>query len=163
VAIELRRFSPDDWQTYKSIRLEALRAEPQFFGASYAFESTLSDEDWKARLLNPLCAVWGLYDSDECIGLTGIMQDREDPTAAFMIASFMRSEYRRKGLSALYYKARIDWASEQGYKLVYVAHRRGNLVSRSANQKFGFTYSHSKDVLWPDGTTDQSLCYKLEL
>jgi RimJ/RimL family protein N-acetyltransferase len=78
-------------------------------------------------------------------------------------ASFIRGEYRGRGLSALYYQTRIDWAREQGYTDVYVAHRIGNDASRAANQKFGFKYTHTETTTWPDGTVSDKLWYRLIL
>jgi len=159
----LRHFTVDDWQVYKSIRLEALEAEGHFFGARIAIESAQTDEQWKERLANEKCAIWGLYDSEVCIGLTGAVEMREDIQGALFIASYIRKEYRGKGLSALYYQARIEWAKDMGYKFAEVHHRRDNLASKAANQKFGFIYTHTVNVPWPDGTDDDSLYYRLRL
>ena len=159
----LRRFSPDDWQVFRSIRLEALQTNPRFFGSSYDLEVVRSDEDWVNRLADDTNAFWGLFDQDTCIGLTGLYQLSNDPGAVMFIASFIRPEYRRKGLSILFYEARIAWAREHGYKLARIGHRGGNEASRAANQKFGFQFTYSESMLWPDGTEDEDLHYQLEL
>ena len=78
-------------------------------------------------------------------------------------ASYIRKEYRGQGISALFYQTRIDWARENGYTEVYVAHREGNDASRAANQKFGFKYTHTEQTVWPDGTQSNKLWYRLEL
>ena len=158
----LRRFTVDDWQVYKSIRIGALEADGHFFGARIAIESALTDEQWRERLANEKVAIWGLYDEELCIGLTGAMEMREDTKGALFIASYIRKEYRGKGFSALYYQARLDWARSMGYKFAEVHHRRGNLASKAANQRFGFIYTHTENVPWPDGTQDDSLHYRLD-
>ena len=160
----LRRFTTDDWQVFKAIRLEALRTELYFFGGRYILEVGLPDDEWKDRLSHPDdAAFWGLYDGDECIGLTGIKKHPNYPGSMVLSASFIRGEYRGRGLSALYYQTRIDWAREQGYTDVYVAHRIGNDASRAANQKFGFKYTHTETTTWPDGTVSDKLWYRLIL
>jgi len=163
MGLNLRRFTIDDWQVYKSIRLEALDKEANFFGGRYAVESLLTDTDWQERLANQKCAVWGLYDGDACIGLTGVMELKEDPACALLIASYIRQEYRGRGLSELYYRARLDWARTMGYKWAEVHHRRTNVISKAANQKFGFQYIKTENVLFPDGTYDDSLYYRLPI
>ena len=93
----LHRFTTDDWQAYKSIRLEALQKESRFFGGKYVVESALSDEEWQARLDDiSASAYWGLYDGEACIGLTGIIPLKDDPDGACLIASYIRSAYRHK-------------------------------------------------------------------
>lgn len=160
----LRKLTPDDWQTHKAIRLEALQIEPQFFGGRYAEESARTDQEWIDQLAQEdYWAFWGLYDGDVCIGLTGAVELRADATCALLIASYIRKEYRNQGLSKLYYEARIEWARSKGYKSVEVHHRANNLISKAANQKFGFQYWKTENVLWPDGSYDDSLFYRLTL
>ena len=127
-------------------------------------EIGLSDDEWEDRLSDPAeGSYWGLYDGDECIGLTGIKKHPNYPDSMVLSSSFIRKEYRGLGLSALYYQTRIDWAREQGYKDVHVAHRSGNDASKAANQKFGFVYTHTEPTTWPDGTMNDKLWYRLEL
>lgn len=160
----LRRFSPEDWQTFKAIRLEALETESYFFGGRHTLESPLSDEEWLDRLSHPDDgAFWGLYDGNECIGLTGIRKHPNYPDSMVLSASYIRKEYRGQGISALFYQTRIDWARENGYTEIYVAHRQGNDASRAANQKFGFKYTHTEQTIWPDGSQNNKLWYRLQL
>ena len=159
----LRRFTADDWQAFKAIRLETLEKEQHFMGAPLAHEQTFPDQEWMARLSNPDSAIWGLYDGDTCIGLTGVVKDRDNPEVARLIASYIRQEYRNRGLSALFYQARIDWAREKGFKYAEVHHRQDNLASKAANQKFAFEHIGSKMIPWPDGTEDIQVSYRLTL
>lgn len=160
----MKRYKKEDWQALKRIRLEALQVEPHFFGGRYQEEAARSDQHWIDMLAkDDYWAFWGLYDGDTCIGLTGAAQLRTDPTCVLLIASYIRTTYRSQGLSALYYQARIEWARSLGYKSIEVHHRRDNHISKAANQKFGFIYTHTDTVLWPDGTYDDRECYRLIL
>jgi RimJ/RimL family protein N-acetyltransferase len=160
----LRRFTVDDWRLYKSIRLEALKTEAYYFASTYTQEAGLSDVEWRDSLAHPDDRVcWGLYNGDECIGLTAIRKHPNYPGSMVLAASYIRREYRGRGLSALFYQTRLNWAREHGYTDVYIAHRKGNDASRAANQKFGFKYTHSESTVWPDGSTNDKLWYRLEL
>ncbi|WP_426789485.1 GNAT family N-acetyltransferase [Sphingobacterium sp. WOUb80] len=160
---ELRHFGIEDWQSYKKIRLEALFSTPEVFGSNYQKESAYSDEEWIALLENPKCAMFGLYDLGTLVGLTGVVLDRADESNAILIASFIQEAHRGKGLSGLFYRARIAWAAAQGCVRVTVSHRVGNEASKAANQSFNFRYSHSQEVLWPDGLKAEELIYVLNL
>jgi RimJ/RimL family protein N-acetyltransferase len=156
----LKKLTPDDWLIFKQIRLEALQQAHGVFGGSYEKESQHPDDYWQERISDPLSAYWGLFHDNEIIGLTGA---RAYDTDIFLVASYIRAEHRKKGLSTLYYRARIDWAKENGYKKVIVSHREDNIASKKANQNFGFVYTHTEPKTWPDGKTQNNVFYSLTL
>ncbi len=137
--------------------------EPQFFGSTYAAEAAWSDDDWIDILKDSTVATWGLYYKGDCVGMTRIGPFRDTKDTLILRASYIRKEYRGMGLSALFYRVRIDWAKERGYRRLLVSHRVGNAASGAANQKFGFKYSHTDDKKWPDGKVEGHLFYELLL
>jgi hypothetical protein len=58
--ISLKKFNPDDWQEFRSIRLEALAAHPNFFSPSRD-ENQFTEAEWKQRLKNENACTFGLY------------------------------------------------------------------------------------------------------
>jgi RimJ/RimL family protein N-acetyltransferase len=156
-------FQPDHWSTFRAIRLEALRNEPRFFGAGYEEEVKETEAQWRKTLSHQIGAHWGLFHHGTCIGLTGIWPFRKQTDTLILRASYIAPEHRGKGLSALFYRARIEWARDHGIKHLVISHREGNEASRAANQKFGFRYTHSEEKLWPDGITEGHLFYELIL
>lgn len=159
----LHRLLPSEWAEYKSIRLEALQSNPEMFGSSYLKEVTYSQNDWIALLENDKRAIFVLYNIDSIIGLTGVAIDRDDATSAVLFSSFIRPEHRGKGMARLFYQARIDWAREKKCSSITVSHRAGNEISKAANQRFGFKYTYTKEVTWPDGVSADEVMYVLQL
>lgn len=159
----LRRLNPDDWEIYRAIRLETLQKESSLFTSTYEKESAYTKQSWRGALEETTRAMFALYHGDQCIGLTGVLQWREDSTAAVFIASYIRADHRGKGLSSDFYRARINWAKGQGYKRAVVSHRADNLASKAANQKFGFVFTHSESKTWPDGSVQDQVFYELKL
>jgi RimJ/RimL family protein N-acetyltransferase len=159
----LCRLLPVDWRSYKSIRLEALATDPGVYGSNLIKESAFPDEQWLYRLGQSGSAYWALFCAEELVGLTGIYSDPDHPDEAKFIASFIRPRHRGKGLSALFYSARIDWAVEKGLKRLLVSHRAGNDPSRAAIIRAGFKYTHSESQRWPDGRDAEHMFYTLEL
>lgn len=151
----VRQFEARDWPTYKAIRLEALSRHEDKFGASFTAESAWRDSQWEYMLGKPDQAFFGLYDGDTLIGSTGVVTDKFDKSGkgAVLIASYIREDYRGRGLSRLLYAARIQWVIESGrYKRVIVGHKEGNEASRRANQAFGFEYIGPERTQWGDGS-----------
>ena len=159
----LRRFVPADWESYKLIRLQALQTNPEMFGSSYAKEALYSQNDWVSLLEIDTRAMFGLYHLDSLIGLSGATIKKENPFTAILFASFIKKTYRGLGLSKLFYQVRMDWARSKKCESVTVSHRLGNEISKAANQSFGFTYSHTNNVVWPYGVYDDELVYVLTL
>ncbi|WP_126973944.1 GNAT family N-acetyltransferase [Gynurincola endophyticus] len=143
--------------------MEALRTDPGMFGSNYLQEEQYDQQHWISLLENKSRAIFGLYNEQQLIGLTGVVLNKENASNAIFIASFIRPAYRGKGLSRLFYQARIDWARQQKCQSITVSHREGNTVSRAANQYFGFKYSHAENIDWPDGVQAKSLIYTLQL
>jgi len=159
----IRVFSLKDVQLYKNIRLEALQSEPSFFGSNYAREAAFTEEEWLSRINNNSSACFGLFYNEELIGLTGIYIDPDNAALGQLAQSYIRKEFRGKGLSALLYDARIAWARDRGLNSLQVGHRENNIASKRANQHHGFKYTHREAVNWPGGSTGDILYYLLEL
>lgn len=160
-AFSIRQFSPPETGAYKAIRLEALQLEPGMFGNSYAMEAALTEQEWLERITAPGNARFGLYHLTELIGLTGIVADKEKPGEAYMTQSYIRKAYRGRGLSRLLYQARIEWAKANAVKRLIIGHKESNIISKAANQHFGFVYTHSENREWPDGSNQPMLYYEL--
>jgi len=149
---KIERIAPSQWQDYKLIRLEALKTNPELFGSSYAKEVLYSQDDWIA-----------LYHLDLLIGLSGVVLNRDNQSEAILISSFIKEAYRGRGLSQLFFQARIEWARQKECAQVIVSHRVGNEASKAANQRCGFVYTYSKESRWPDGLLAEELMYCLWL
>lgn len=158
------QFQPDDWPTFKALRLESLLEEPAVFGGIYQEEVLRSENEWKIRLSDTGKAYFGLFtESNECIGLTGMAKHNDTQQVATLVASYIRKDYRGIGLSSLLYRIRLEWAKNNGVKKLIVSHRDGNFASKSANQHFGFSFTHSENAIWPDGKEALNLFYELNL
>ncbi|RQO68953.1 hypothetical protein DBR40_18380 [Pedobacter sp. KBW01] len=145
---------------YKSMRLEAIQTEPAMFRCTTPAEADLTDIQWLERVKDPR-AVFGLFANDEFVGMTSILLINEEE--GYMGQSYIQKEHRGNGLSALFYKTRMAWALDHQLKRLCVSHRESNLISKAANQRFGFHYSHREPCSWLDGTTEDVLYYVLNL
>jgi GNAT superfamily N-acetyltransferase len=159
----IHKFHPEESMAYRTIRLEALKSEPGFFGNSYGTEAEYPLEFWRDYIESPLRGIFGLYGGEELVGLTSIFCTSEKPGEGYLTQSYIRKPHRGKGLSAMLYNARIAWALEAGLKCLIVGHRASNFISKAANQRYGFCYSHREPRHWPDGSEDDMLYYKLML
>lgn len=156
----IRQFNTDEWPLYKQLRLEALKLEPSMFRVTIPPETELSDAGWAERI-NETRAVFGLYHNNTLIGVTSILLLNDEE--AYLGQSYIQKEYRGKGLSSLFYKIRLSWASLKQLKRLSISHRKSNAASKAANQRFGFRYTHTTPCTWQDGQSEDVLYYVLDL
>ena len=162
--ITVRPFTADEWRRFREVRLRALRADPGVFSSNHAREAAKDEAHWRARLSDPQCGVFAVLDGDEVIGMTGVYVPADDPTSAGLWGSWLEPAHRRLGLSHRMYAARIDWArAHPTVERVLVSHRASNVASMQANQRHGFVLTGRATREWPDGRTEDEVCYELRL
>ena len=164
--IFIRALNPDDWEILRAIRTRAVTMHPSYFMASAEEAQNYLPETWKETLDGHGKQVFGLFDGKTLIGVTAVFTKRDDPSGLTgnMAYSFIEPAYRRRGLTDLFYKARIDWAlAHTHWTTLVTAHRAGNEPSRRAILRNGFTLAETKMTTWPSGGGDLEYCYTLDL
>lgn len=162
----IRALEPGDWQTFREIRLQALRGDPGFFFAPLSEEAALPPAEWQKRLERTAQCFFGYFDGTKLVGITGVVTAREDASGrtALFIASYLQPAYRGRGIAALFYKARFDWVREQPrIDRIVVSHRASNEPSRRAILGHGFVETGRALRRWPDGATDDEVLYEIRL
>ena len=165
MTVTLRRLGPADWRALRAVRLRALADAPGNFFRSLVEDAAQPDTHWQAMLANPASAIFGAFDGELIVGLTGAFTDRDDPsgaTAAFGM-TWLDPAYRRQGVSQRYYEARIAWARAQGYARIEVGHRASNAASGAAMRRAGFRMIGRRPHPWPDGVVEDDVLYELAL
>ncbi|MBK9152907.1 MAG: GNAT family N-acetyltransferase [Chloracidobacterium sp.] len=162
----IRKLEEDDWEIFRQVRLKALATDPLVFGSNYDREADQPVVQWQESLGDEAVAIFVLFARTLPMGITGVSVYRDDPSnrTAILWGSWLEPEIRGKGLSKMFYKARINWAREHPtVARLIISHRASNLASRSANQKFGFSLTHVTEKVWNDGITEEEFHYELIL
>ena len=166
MTISIRPFTPDEWADLRAIRLRALQNHPDVFSSNYKREEAYDEARWREMIAQDTGCVFGLYDGDKVIGLTGVFVSRDDPTGktAVFAMSYIDPAYRGQKLSRYLYEARIGWAQAQPQiEKIVISHRESNEASRRANQAFGFQHIDTQAKDWPDGTSENEMIYQLDV
>ena len=165
-SVMIRALDPWEWETFRDFRLGALKASPGVFAMSYEEELTRTPEMWRNTVKGQTHQVFGLFDDDTLIGITGVFSWWEDTSGetAIFVMSFILPSHRGRHLSRMFYEARIQWVREhRRFKRIIVSHRESNEVSKFANQRHGFLQTHRLPHTWPDGTTEDEIFYELTI
>ena len=162
----IRALEPSEWEAFREFRLTSLKASPGVFSFSYDQATAQSPQDWRTAIKGDDHQVFGIFDDERLVGVTGAFSYEGDPTGqtAVLVMSFILPSHRRRGLSRMLYEARLAWIlAHPKFRRVLVAHRKSNEASRRANQRHGFRLTHTVSHVWPDGETGDEVFYELEL
>lgn len=89
---------PEDLETFRAIRLESLRRAPWAFANTEADWTALPDDEWRARLSNP---VFVAFAGTEPVGIMGLLRQKGQKTShrATLIMVYLRDDRRGNGLA----------------------------------------------------------------
>ena len=147
--LALRTLTPDDWQLWRALRLEALREAP------YAFGSKLTDwqgggdteERWRHRLTSvPYNLV--AYVDDKPAGMASGTTADDEPCAAELISLWVAPFVRGRGVGDALVQSVLAWARERRYEQIILAVDAGNAAAVALYERHGFVYTRdSRDTI----------------
>lgn len=112
--VELRVVTPDDWETWRDIRLEALARAPYAFGSRLADWEAAPEERWRGRLelagSHNLVAVAGGTPVGMATGVAG-----DEPGEASLISMYVSASARGLGVGGALVDAVERWAARGGH------------------------------------------------
>ncbi len=101
MTITIRHLGIEELQDYKSMRLETLQNEPRAFSGDYEEEAAQGDDYHWIRL--QVSTVYGAYDGEKIIGMTGVILFREKKLQhkAALWGVYVSPSHRGKGIARL--------------------------------------------------------------
>lgn len=97
-ALIITGLEPDDWLALKTIRLEALKMEPQSFGSKYEDNFNRSDSEWQNQAKNPDLNYFLATYAGYLVGMVGLSKIKNASKYVELIALYVNHKYRRKGI-----------------------------------------------------------------
>jgi len=140
--ISLKTLTKNDWRIYKSLRLQSLRDSPDSFGATFATECTLNDDEWSTRLdyaarsMNGVLVI-ALLD-DHPIGLAcGVTHSLKNQDG-HIYQMWISPKARGLGIGHQLLTHIINWAKNEKLKRLSLAVTTTNIVALKLYQALGF-------------------------
>lgn len=166
--ITIRLMHPDEWESFSRLRLRALKLAPGVFHGNFEAESKQGEEDWRRWLTKPGRAIFGLFNNNHLIGITGIEKgdwSGEAPEhSAVLWGSWIEPEWRGNGFSKLLFENRITWAEQHPeIERLLLGIREGNTVSEASALRHGFHLLRRQPETWPDGQSADVLIFERRL
>lgn len=135
----LRTLTPDDWTTWRSMRLAALADAPEAFGSRLEDWVNADEGRWRERLSLPGAIDLLAYDTDtgEPVGMaTGTPV--EDGGGVELISMWVAPAARGHGVAAALIDAVSHWGADAGARTLALSVMRDNHAARRAYEKNGF-------------------------
>ena len=144
--VRIRSLQPDEWRTYRAVRLAALRDVPEAFGGTYADSLALTEREWRERCEQP---AWFALDGAEAVGMVRTWRhpDKELPE---LISMWVAPVARGTSVAADLVTAVLDRTRAEGDAGVYLRVTTANDRARALYRRLGFVPNGITDTL-PDG------------
>jgi len=148
---DVRVLGPDDWPSWREIRLLALLDSPDAFGSTHAREVAFTDEDWRGRLESgESVSVLAEDAAGRAVGMGCGFPDR--PASVHVVAMWVAPHARGRGVAHDVLRCIEAWAAERGLGLHLDVNTR-NTVARRSYERYGFVATGSTRPL-RTGSTD---------
>lgn len=128
--ISVQPAKPDEWTTYRDLRLRALLDSPDAFGSTYEAEATRSDAMWSARIATATSSgkdrVLFAFNRDDACGLIWCKLSSDEPAVAHLFQMWVDPASRGMGAGRALLKEAISWAESVGVKRVFLGVTAGD-------------------------------------
>lgn len=163
--IKFEELTKTDAAIYRSLRLEALRQDPEAFASESAVEEKLAVDDFAEHLSREHAITVGAFDGDKLVGIVTLVKETLPKMRhrATLEAVYVTPEYRGRRLSRLMIEKLMDIAREEGVvKKFYLFVMTSNKLAIQAYKRMGFSiYGEDAEAMWEgDHYVDEYLMAK---
>ena len=138
----VRRFTSNEWRTYKELRLRALGDSPDAFGSTLAAEQVSTDEQWSARLTRGVMSNADLplvaEVSGRSVGLAWAKIDESEQSVVHLYQMWVAANFRRRGAGQMLLYAAIAWAKASSAEAIVLGVSCGDTAASRLYARAGF-------------------------
>lgn len=140
---DIRRLRPQDWRTFRDLRLRALRESPNAYGSTYENQEDYGEQHWRDWLSRDLPKLVASHDgADVALGSIFVTDDGW----ARVIAMWTMEQHRGHGHARAILTELVDWARERGHP-VELHVNTANPSARRVYEGFGFVATGEREPL----------------
>ena len=146
-----------DWQTLKTLRLEALQDSPDAFTASYTETQKHSDHEWQTRAAQQTaCRYFLALEQEEAVGMVGLSMN--ELSECNVVAMWVKPAYRAQGVAALLMQCLKQFAKQHTYMALVLRVAHSNQRAFRFYQKQGFSLVAISVDEQADETSQKMVC-----
>ena len=155
--LTVRRAGPQDWRTYRDLRLAALLDSPRAFWTTYAQAASRSEDQWRSSLDWPLWIAHAPIspDPDHPAAPVGLVALWHAPGSSDgdigLVQMWVASWARGRGAADALIGAAVDFARSDGWTRVTLEVAQENDRARGAYRRMGFVETGRRSEMPWDG------------
>ncbi|OUR77680.1 hypothetical protein A9Q83_09155 [Alphaproteobacteria bacterium 46_93_T64] len=138
-----RKIEAGELETFKALRLEALRTEPNSFGSRFEDWENRPQEDWLLELR--FCNVFAAFHGNEPVGLMGMipLQVSEEFRSGKLVMVYIQPSERGTGVASLLLKELVVFTRTLNLSQMSLTVGKENHAAIRFYQKSGFVEVNS--------------------
>ena len=148
--IEIHELTPDDWKTWRELRLAALGEAPYAFGSRLADWADAEEERWRARLELAGSSNFVAVLDGTPVGMASGVPTDEDGVVE-LISMWVAPAGRGRGIGDLLMTRVEQWARDAQAHTLQLSVADGNDKAHDLYLRSGFTATDIPGDLMPDG------------
>ncbi len=162
-SVKIVGLTPEQWETYRDIRLRGLLEAPQAFARSYEEEKAFPQEKWLQRAGNPYSFL--AIEDGIPLGTMGAYVDGEsDHKIAHIVGVFVTEKARGKGIGSKLLGAVLDKIKQdRSIKTVQLSVNKEQISAVKLYEKFGFQITGEESQKMGDGNDHTGYLMELVL
>ena len=135
--MEVRQLEPSDWEIFRTLRLDALRTDPEAFASRVEDWEGLDRDGWQDRMGTVLVAA---FDDAVPVGLAGCIRQRPSKMAhrADVVMVWVRPSHRGEKVAETLLEALEVRGRSEGIRQFELAVTVENLVARRFYERIGY-------------------------
>ena len=145
--MEIRELGPDDWQTWKQVRLRALADSPDAFGRTHDEEMRFPDSLWQERVASPSNVQLLAEDAGRKVGIAAVWIDPDEPSVGNIFSMWVDPSARRRGVGRALLERAIESAGAHGATRVQLTVTEGNIGACEMYRRAGFVETQRREPL----------------
>ncbi|WP_052465942.1 GNAT family N-acetyltransferase [Mobilicoccus massiliensis] len=145
----IRRLAPEEWQTYRQVRLTALRDSPSAFCATLGQSEAYPEQTWRDWCTQPS---WFAFVDDEPVGMARTFRD-EHRDLPILVSMWVSPAVRGTSVATDLVRCVVDQARADGDDGVLLDVIDTNARARALYERMGFTETGAREQL-PDGRVE---------
>lgn len=148
----VRSISPDEWRTWKNLRLEALADSPDAFGETLEQALERSDAEWAefaAGSSLPDRAFFVAENAGNPVGMAIIRGSEGDSARAHIFAMWVAPTARGIGAGRKLLDAAMAWGRHHGFDELVLQVTEGNDRAKRLYETAGFVDTGRREPLRP--------------
>ena len=161
----IKRATKSDWQVARDVRLKALADTPDAFGTLIAADQARPENEWIARVCNPIVAHFLAFDPNGNAVGTAVGAPYSDVHgAAGLYGMWVDPEHRGRRVGQRLVGAVMEWARAESYKCVLLDVDDDNTAAIRLYESSGFLATGQTGTLPPprEHVTEHQRSYVFE-